>query len=322
MESIRIEIENLVDLETLSQEFDIPKKELIAFHNQHCSLHETLPDQLPKYIKYLYIPADKKRLWKDSRLLYSGIDLPDTPADLTYGILIRESSTEIQMHYLVDIQKGNGSRISITKRKMYVNDQELEKMMEKLAETASEALYPLDFSLRKDGSPNKILNTKDIQKRWRKEYLPKIKQYYVGAIADEFIGKLDRFYATIDDDPCQLYINIFYPVFFLPLYTSYSDYQKTESLSFYFSSIDEYVSYDAQFSLQDTFTEDDKILIRIKGEEKNEGSVGRKQGTLNLEYRLDRNTKYISSVEGELSTFYQNEEIRIYIEIYHQKSYI
>lgn len=322
MESIRIEIENLVDLETLSQEFDIPKKELIAFHNQHCSLHETLPDQLPKYIKYLYIPADKKSLWKNSSLLHSRVDLPNTPADLTYGILIRELSSGIQMHYLIDIQRGNGNMVSMKKRKMYVNDQELEKMIEKLVESASEALYPLDFSLRKDGSADKILNAKDIQKRWKEECLPKIKQYYVGTVADECIGKLDRFYETIGDDPAELYSNIFYPVFFLPLYTSYPDYQKTESLSFYFSSIDESVSYDAQFSLQDTFTEHDKILIRIKGEEKNVGEVGRKQGSLNLEYRLDRNTKYISSVEGELSTFYQNEEIRIYIEIYHQKSYI
>lgn len=322
MESIRIEIENLIDLETLSQEFDIPKKELIAFHNRHCALNETLPDQLPKYIRYLYIPADKKRVWKNSHLLHSRIDFPDAPADLTYGVLIRDSSSEIQMHYLIDIQKGNGNRVSITKRKMYVNDQELDQMMEKLAETASEALYPLDFSLKKNGSPDTILNAKDIQKRWKEECLPKIKQYYVGTVADEFIGKLDRFYEIIDDDPAELYANIFYPVFFLPLYTFYPDYQKREPLNFYFSSIDESVSYDAQFSLQDTFTEDGKIVICIQGEEKNEGEVGRKQGSLNLEYRLDKDTKYISSVEGALSTFYQNEEIRIYIEIYQQKSYI
>lgn len=322
MKSIRIEIGNLMDLETLSQEFDIPKQELIAFHNQHCALHETLPDQLPKYIKYLYIPADKKSLWKDSHLLHSRIDLPDTPADLTYGILIRESLSEIQMHYLIDIRKEIENRISITKRKMYVNDQELEKMMEKLAETASEALYPLDFSLKKNGSPDKILNGKDIQERWKNECLPRIKQYYVGTVADEFIGKINRFYETLDDDPAELYANIFYPVFFLSLYTFYPDYQKTEPLNFYFSSIDESVSYDAQFSLQDTFTEDDKIVIRIQGKEKNEGEVGRRQGSLNLEYRLDKDTKYISSVEGALSTFYQNEEIRIYIEIYQQKSYI
>lgn len=322
MESIRIKIENLDDLDILSQEFNIPKKELIDFHNQHCALHEILPDHLPKYLKYLYIPAGKQNLWKNKNLLHSRIDLPDTPADLTYGVLIKDLSSEIQMHYLVDIRRGNENRISITKRKMYVNDQELEQMMEKLAEMASEALYPLDFSLKKNGSPDKILNGKDIQKRWKKECLPRIKQYYVGAVAHEFIGKLDRFYETVGDDPAELYPNIFYPVFFLPLYTLYPDYQKTESLSFYFSSIDESVSYDVQFSLRKIFTAQDKILIHIKGEEKNDGEVGKKQGHLNLEYRLDRDTKYISSVEGELSTFYRNEEMKIYIEIYQQKSYI
>lgn len=322
MESIRIEIGDLTDLEILSREFSLPRKELIDFHNRHCLLHEILPDHLPKYIKYLYIPADKEIQWKDKILPHSRLDLPDIPADLTYGVLIKDSFSGIQMHYLVDIQRGYENKISFTKRKMYVNGQELELMIEKLTEAASEALYPLDFSLKKNGNIDKILNAKDIQKRWEEEYLPRIKQYYVGTVADEFIGSLARFYETIDTNPEDLYTNIFYPVFFLPLYTSYPDYQKQESLRFYFSGIDQPVSYAALFSLQKAFTEQNQILIDIKGEEEENGEVGGKKGHLNLTYRVDRNTKYISSIEGELSIFYRNEEMNIYIEIYQQKSYI
>ncbi|REC59310.1 hypothetical protein DRF65_26800 [Chryseobacterium pennae] len=321
MESIRIEVGNLADLEILSKEFNIPKKELIAFHNQHCSLHEILPDHLPKYIKYLYIPADIQIQRKD-KIVNSRIDLPDTLADLTYGVLIKDALSGIQMHYLVDIQREYENKVSFTKRKMYVDDQELELMMEKLIESASEALYPLDFSLKKDGKIDKILNGKEIRKRWEKEYLPKIKQYYVGSVAEEFIDKLNGFYENIDEAPEDLYTNIFYPIFFLPLYTSYPNYEKEESLSFNFSGIDQFVSYAAHFSMQKTFTEQDQILIHVTGEEEDNGEVGGKRGSLNVMYRVDKNTKYITSVEAELSTFYRNEEIKIYIEIYQQKSYI
>ncbi|MDN3693005.1 hypothetical protein QWZ06_12290 [Chryseobacterium tructae] len=234
MENIRIEIKDITDLDSLSREYDISKEELIAFHNQHCALHEIIPGNLPKYLKYIYIPAEKKSKWKEKSLLISQITLPDTLEESTYGILITTLLPETKIQYLVDIQRKRELIVSVVRRKMYINDQEIELMVEKLMETASEALYPLQISLKKDGRTEEILNGNEIRKRWKEEYYPKIQEYYVGEAADEIIEKLNRFYEKMSGSTEALHYNLFYATYFIPLYTSYPDYQKEEILSFYF----------------------------------------------------------------------------------------
>lgn len=323
MENIRIEIKDITDLDSLSREYDISKEELIAFHNQHCALHEIIPGNLPKYLKYIYIPADKESKRKEKSLLISQITLPDTPEESTYGVLITTALPETKIHYLVDIQRKEKMAVSVVRKKIYVNDQEIELMVEKLIETAGEALYPLQISLKKDGRPEAVLNANEIKNRWKEEYYPRIRQYYEGEVADEAIRKLNRFYENMSGSTEVLHHNLYYAIYFMPLYTLYSNYQKEEILTFYFPSLEEVISYTAIFSLQKTLTDHDKILIHIKGEQINTPiATDLKKGTLDLIYQLDRETKSISSIVGKLSVFHQNNEIGIAIEIYQQKYYI
>ncbi|WP_068943465.1 hypothetical protein [Chryseobacterium timonianum] len=323
MESIRIEIKDITNLDSLSREYDLSKEELIAFHNQHCALHEIIPGNLPKYLKYIYIPADKESKRKEKSLLISQIALPDTPEESTYGILITTALQETRIHYLVDIQRKEKMAVSVVRKKIYINDQEIELMVEKLIETAGEALYPLQISLKKDGRPEAILNRNEIKNRWEREYYPKLHQYYEGEVADEMIEKLNRFYENMSGSTEVLHQNLFYAIYFMPLYMLYPDYQKEEILTFYFPSLDEIITYTTIFSLQKTLTDHDKILIHIKGEQINTPiATDLNKGTLDLLYQLDRETKSISSIVGKLSAFHQNKEIDIAIEIYEQKSYI
>lgn len=323
MENMRIEIKDITDLDFLSREYDISKEELIAFHNKHCALHEIIPGNLPKYLRYIYIPADKESKRKAKSLLISQIPLPDTPEELTYGVLITTASAEFKIQYLVDIHRKENAEVSVVRKKIYVNDQEIELMVEKLIETAGEALYPLHISLKKDGRTEAILNGSEIRNRWKEEYLPRIQQYYEGETAEETIEKLNRFYENINGSTEALHQNLFYTIYFMLLYTSYPDYQKEEILNFYFPSLDEIISYTAVFSLQKILTDHDKILIRVKGEQVNNPmATDLKKGSVYLLYQLDKQSKSIFSVVGELSAFHQNKEISIAIEIYQQKSYI
>lgn len=321
MESITLKIENIVDIDALSREYDMAKEDLISFHNQHCALHEILPEALPKYIQYLYLPADKYRNWEKKQVQISRIDMPATLDILTYGVLIRQYPSDVQINYLVDIQKKEENEVSVKRHKLYVDEIEVELMVEKMMETAGEALYPLKLSLGNEGKIENILNVKEIISRWNKKYLPALQAYYKGKTAEDIMEKQDRFYKNMGNGPEVLDHNIFYSIFFLPLYGSYPDYQKKEELSFYFSPIDEMVSFDASFSLQKTYTEQGKIVIQIRGEQNN-AEVGLEKGCLDLIYKLDKETNSIFSVEGNLSTFYNKEEFKVYIEIYHQKSYI
>ncbi|WBV61003.1 hypothetical protein PFY12_02510 [Chryseobacterium camelliae] len=323
MESVKIEIENLVDINLLSEEYDISKEELISFHNQNCTLHELLPEQLPKYIKHIYIPLDKYNQWKKKQILSAHIEIPEFSGEFTYGVSIRQEPSDLKMHYLTDIQRLPGNTVSVSRQKLYVNDEEVNLMVEKLIETAGEALYPIHLSLHQQGNLSEIKNGKDIQIRWKEVYLPKIRERYVGETTDEMIAKFNRFYEHIETGMVSLQHNIFYPVFFLPLYDRYPNYQKKEQVEFYFPNLGETVLYDAVFSLQKMYTDRGRILVHITGDQcYEEISLDEKKGKIDLVYRLDKKTRNISSVTGTLSTFYDHQEIKIFIEIYQQESYL
>lgn len=323
MESVKVEIENLVDINFLSEEYNISKEELISFHNQNCTLHELLPERLPKYIKHIYIPADKYNQWKEKQLLSAHIETPEFSGEFTYGVSIMQEPSGVKMHYLVDIQRVSENVVSVSRQKLYVNDEEVNLMVEKLIETAGEALYPIHFSLHPQGNLNAIKNGKDIQIRWKEIYLPKIRERYVGETADEMVTKFSLFYENIEKNLESLQHNIFYPVFFSPLYDGYPNYQKKEQIEFYFPNLGETVLYDAVFSLQKKYTDRGRILVHITGDQcYEEISLDEEKGKIDMVYHLDKRTRNISSVTGTLSTFYDHQEIKIFIEIYRQESYL
>lgn len=322
MESIKIEIKNLVDIDSISKEYNISKHELISFHNRNCALHELLPEKLPKYISSIYIPVEKYNAWKEKQLPASRITIPGASEKFTYGVLITQQPSELQMDYLIDIRKQAENKISISRQKLYVNNNEVEMMVEKMMETAGEALYPIEMSLNKKGKPERIDNAEDIRTRWTEEYRPKIKQYYVGEVTDGLVAKFDHFYENIENGVESLQRNIFYPLFFMPVYDSYPDYQKKERLDFYFPSFGETVSYDAVFFLQRIFTDRGRIVVQVKGEQcYDEISLDEDKGRIDLIYQLDKGGN-IFSITGSLSTFYDNQEIKITIEVYRQESYL
>lgn len=323
MESVKIEIENLIDFSLLSEEYDISKEELISFHNQNCMLHELLPEQLPKYIKHIYIPVDKYNQWKEKQLLSTHIGIPEFSGEFLYGVSIIQEPSDLKMHYLVDIQKSHKNKVVVSRQKLYVNDEEVNLMVEKLIETAGEALYPIHFSLDQKGSLNELQNAREIRTRWKEIYLPKISERYVGETTDEMVAKFSRFYENLENNLGIFQRNIFYPIFFLPLYDVYPDYHKKQQIEFYFPNSGETVGYDSIFSLQKVYTDRGKILIHITGDQQDEEiSLDEEKGKIDLIYQLDKKTRNISSVTGTLSTYYDNQEIKIFIEIYRQESYL
>ncbi|CAH0180504.1 hypothetical protein SRABI04_01490 [Chryseobacterium sp. Bi04] len=323
MDGIKIEIRDLVDIDSLSKEYDISKNELISFHNRNCALHELLPERLPKYINSIYIPKEKYKKWKEKQLPVSRIDVPEASEMLKYGVLITQQSQELNIDYLIDIQRFGDRKVSIFRQKLQVNNNEVDLMVEKIMETAGKALYPIHMSLNKKGKPDRIENAEDIQTRWNEIYRPRIQQYYVGETAEGLITTYDYFYENIENGVGSLQRNVFYPIFFIPLYDSYPDYQKEERLNFYFPSFGEMVYYDTVFSLQRTFSDSGRIVIQVKGDQcYDEISLDEDKGKIELDYQLDKESRNVFSVTGTLSTFYDNQEIKIYIEIYRQEAYL
>lgn len=131
MESIRIEIKDITNLDSLSREYDLSKEELIAFHNQHCALHEIIPGNLPKYLKYIYIPADKESKRKEKSLLASQIALPDTSqegsmvSEIDY--LTKSSPKAIPLEIDGEFETSAGRKFTIRIYPGNVNGQEPQK---------------------------------------------------------------------------------------------------------------------------------------------------------------------------------------------------
>lgn len=55
---IKVNVNGLLLLEMLSLEYQMPKNELIAFHNNYCDVSELMPLNLPKYVPFIYVPRN------------------------------------------------------------------------------------------------------------------------------------------------------------------------------------------------------------------------------------------------------------------------
>lgn len=170
-EYIKLKIEGILNLQKTAEDHNLTSAELIAFHNQHCKLQELLPLSLPKHVDYIYLPPNNF-LERDLKLLKSTIlQIPEIKSEKTYGVVLNFLPKKLSIHYKIKVNR-NGEFLEIIKEKTYVNNLEIDQTIEQLFEKAEQVLYPLQVSINSNGSINKILNSKEINDRWKKETEP------------------------------------------------------------------------------------------------------------------------------------------------------
>ncbi|KFF03099.1 hypothetical protein [Chryseobacterium luteum] len=317
-EYIKLKTEDLLDLEALCAEYGMTAEELVDFHNRHCSISELLSASLPKYVEYIYIPSDKFKA-RDNRLLKSTVlEIPAGSSDKVYGVIIRFLPKNLQIHYKTNIRRTPAC-IELSKEKTYVNNQGIDKIIEQLFEKAEQVLYPLQIDAGSNGSMQRILNKEDISQRWKTECFPKLKEYYQSETTDRILEQLDQAYADIDLKKDLFNRNIFYKLFFLPVYKGYPKFFSKDFLQIYFSGLSRDARYEIEYSLNKEYTRGNKIVLRITGtEEEDAFNRNKPKGKVDLLYKFERETREIFSISGTLSTFDKGKEYEIDFQVYEQ----
>ncbi len=296
---IKVKTDSIVDLEKISDKYALTVEEILNFHNKHCRVHEPMPEQLPKIVE---------------------LKMPSANSHKSYGISIKYPLRQLQIHYTFEIERSGKGTLQISRGRTCVNNQEFESQIEKLAETASEALFPLQLSLHSNGSVDKILNHNDILTRWKAEVQPKLYQYYLGDVSEDLIKKIDHSFTKLESDTSLLMKNALFQLFFQPVYQRYNGLSKKQQFQFYFPSLYRVVDYDADWTLDHEFTQSSKIALRINGTEKNNlCGMEKNKGTVDLLYKFHRESHDIFSITGTLSYFENNEEQMIDIQIFELK---
>lgn len=312
----KVKVEGILNLKEFSAEYEMTTEELLSFHNKHCSFQELLTLSLPKYVEYVYIPSDKFET-RDQKLLKSTtLDLPVVSSEKTYGVIIKFLPKNLQIHYRVKI-KRTPFHLELTKEKTYVNNQEIDKVIEQLFEKAEQVLYPLQMSVKKDGGLENIINHEEIAKRWKADCLPKMKDYYQSETTDQILKQLDLAYANLNLKKEMFERNIFYKLFFLPVFRGYTRYEASTDLNVYFSSLNKNVQYNTKYLLNKEYTKGGKIALKIEGNEEENGfNKGENKGELNFLYKLEKNTYEIFSIAGYCTVYEREQEHKVHFEMY------
>ena len=317
---VKAKIEGIFNLEEFSKEYEMTPKEVIDFHNSHCGLQELLTLTLPKYVEYVYVPSKNYRNRDLQVLKCTILDSPASKTEKTYGVIIKFLPKELQMHYEITV-KRTAIAVELVKAKTYVNNQEIDQTIEQLFEKAEQVLYPLQLSLTGNGGLNKILNSEQISNRWKNDCLPKLKDYYQSDTSDKILHQLNKAFSNVDAKKDLFARNIFYKLFFLPIYQNYPKFLKEDLLEIYFSSIGQEVSYKIDYELEKEFTRGEKIALRIKGrEEETLFNKGQELGEIDLLYKLHKETKEVFSITGLMFAFEKNEMYQIDFQLYELKN--
>jgi hypothetical protein len=316
----KVKIEGILNLKEFSGEYEMTLGELIGFHNKHCSFQELLTLSLPKYVEYVYIPSDKFEI-RDRKLLKSAnLDLPAVSSEKIYGVIIKFSPKDLQIHYRIKI-KRTPFYLELSKEKTYVNNQEIDKIIEQLFEKAEQVMYPLQISVTKNGGLENIINHEQIANRWKADCLPKMKDYYQSETTDHILTQLDQAYTNLNLKKGMFERNIFYKLFFLPVYKGYPNFFGKDFLQIYFSSLSRNAGYTIEYSLHKEYTKGNKIALKITGTEDEDGfNKNSSKGKIDLLYKFERETREIFSINGYLSTFEKGEEYIIEFQAYEQKN--
>lgn len=314
----KVKIEGILNLKEFSGEYEMTPGELIGFHNKHCNFQELLTLSLPKYVEYVYIPSDKFEA-RDRKLLKSAtLDLPTVFSEKIYGVIIKFLPKDLQIHYRIKI-KRTPFHLELIKEKTYVNNQEIDQIIEQLFEKAEQVLYPLQISVKKNGGLDNIINHEQIANRWKTDCLPKLKDYYQSETTDQILKQLDQAYSNLNLKKDMFERNIFYKLFFLPIYQGYPQFLRKSFLQVYFSGLAQEIGYETELVLNKEYTRENKIALKITGtEEENLFNKNRAKGEANLLYKLNKETGEIFSITGYFSTFEKNTEYKIDFQLYEQ----
>ncbi|WP_267404185.1 MULTISPECIES: hypothetical protein [unclassified Chryseobacterium] len=200
------------------------------------------------------------------------------------------------------------SVIKINRNNLLINKEKPDgTLISELLYHSSQALFPLRLSLNSYGYPKNICNHADIVERW-KSFIPRFKPYYEGEKAIKLLNRIGKIYRNEDYLLDSLRKDVFFSVYFFPIYGDYGVGRVTsiEGYEFCFNS-GQKIKYTLDLEIINEFTENGKIKIMVKGK-----SNVKEDDTVSGYFLLNKD-RTIHEIKMDFFFVDYNEEINIQI---------
>lgn len=164
---VKVKIQGLFELDKLANKYNLEREFLREFHNSHCNFHEIIPKSLVNYLEYIYIPKTAYNEWNSNQVKSTFIDYPLSKMKTHYGFISTYFPQKLVVQNKFQIERNNFI-VEISKEKTFVNNQELDLIIEQMLEKINETLYPLQLRVNKNGEFDEIINGVEVYDRWKK----------------------------------------------------------------------------------------------------------------------------------------------------------
>ena len=318
IEFVKYSLEKGDTIESVAQKFDISINRLLSMHNINVPIEDVIKSQydgFPKHLTFIYLTEEvvknieKKNERKTGYVIWANTFYKSK----TYGFQVENYENETlinKIHYLLEmVYKKNEDKqivLEINRKQVYINNKQPDAIIEQLANSISETIFPIQLQISSKGEIESIGNHKEILERWqiKKEELS---AYYKGDIAEKIIAKADNFFKNKYIITDSLTENWFFNLFFKPIYGSYSTNKEINyNCTFPFESKE----FEITQNLEDVYSKTNKVIINTVGKSTN--SKTKNEAT--IQYKLNELDKSIFSIIG---TFTSN-NMKTKVEIYQQ----
>ena len=283
----------------------------------------------------------------DGKILFDSnfnLDLGVSSQSRSYGFSYENFENNVlktQLFYelevtIIDTSDAGNYFFEIDRKTIYINNKTDFSQIEKVADIAAQSIFPLKIKIKKDGQIDYILNREQIKDRYlsaRKRIL----EYYKGDKIDVIIRRIDSLF--LNDNLLDKFIskNWFFHLYFKPLYADYTD--KLAKKYVWKSPVfgNQIIEYDVVQTLQEKYSDDDKVIINICGISIDERTVDEiiekftysklkyseaeltpVESKMNVGYKLYKEDRSIFSITGTFETkINETKQQKVQLEIYH-----
>ena len=226
-------------IESLVLELGISPEEVRGFHNIHSKdenlIIYDLPIHLTELLVYPHIREIKKENYPTAQFSGYTLSFKPNPKKVNYGVMFTITNNETEITTIkfdvsiIFLENQNENFVyEITKFETYINDIEVDSMIDKLAETITKVIYPLQIITNQQNKFIGIANFDQVKKRWKTEK-EKTNEYFDGDWFYKFQEISDRVFKNQSTLMASLSNDWFLNSFFSGIHTNYTQRFKFEN---------------------------------------------------------------------------------------------
>jgi hypothetical protein len=222
-----------------------------------------------------------------------------------YGFMFNYKNEQLKITFELEltflgIKNTHYASYQTNRSSFYVNNQIPDLMVYEIAQTMSDAIYPIEFTINQDLECITIDNHEAIIARCD-ALVEKMILYYQSPVAQKIISNFEEDYANQEKLVKQIQNDLAHKILFFPLYKSYLSY-KQKSTQFAFPINNKVLYFDLEHELEKNYNEDGFVVINCSSlENKKDAS------TFNATYYLHPHIHTVAMAKGAINYIENNE---------------